>query len=74
MITVDLEKARAITKTRLRAERAIAFEPLDVQFQRNLETATDNTTVIAEKQRLRDITKLADSATTLADLKAITVT
>jgi hypothetical protein len=41
--------------------------------QRALETGADTSAIVAEKERLRDITKLADTAETLDDLKAITV-
>lgn len=72
MITINFEKARTITKDRLRAERAPLLAALDVQFQRNLETGADNAAVVAEKQRLRDLPTLADACTTLDELKALT--
>jgi len=72
MITVNMDKARAITKTRLREERAPLLAAQDVAFQRALETNADTSAIVAEKQRLRDITQLADAATTLDELKAIT--
>ena len=72
-ITVNLNKAKEITKDRLRAERASLLQALDVQFQRALETSADTSAIVAEKQRLRDITKLADEAQALDDLKAIQV-
>jgi hypothetical protein len=71
MITVNFDKAKALTKDRLRAERAPLLAALDVQFQRNLETNTSNTAVVAEKQRLRDLPALADTCTTLDELKAL---
>jgi hypothetical protein len=71
MITINFEKARTITKDRLRAERAPLLAALDVQFQRNLETGADNAAVVAEKQRLRDLPALADACTTLDELKAL---
>jgi hypothetical protein len=70
-ITVNLSKAKDITKDRLRAERAPLLEALDVQFQRALETNADTTEIVAEKQRLRDITQLADAATTTNELKQL---
>jgi hypothetical protein len=73
MITVNLDKAKAITKNRLRSERAPLLQAQDVAFQRALESGADTSAIVAEKQRLRDITTLADSATTLDELKAITV-
>ena len=72
-ITVNLSKAKVITKDRLRAERAPLLEALDVQFQRALETNADTTEIVAEKQRLRDITTLANAATTTDELKALCV-
>ena len=71
MITINFDKAKAITKDRLRAERTPLLQAQDVAFQRALETNQDTTAIVAEKQRLRDITQLADQATTLDELKAI---
>jgi len=71
MITINMDKAKAITKTRLRQEREPLLAAQDVAFQRALETGADTTSIVAEKQRLRDITQLADAATTLDELKAI---
>jgi hypothetical protein len=73
MITINLDKAKAITKDRLRAERAPLLQALDVQFQRALESSGDTAVIVAEKQRLRDITQLADAATTPEELKALGV-
>ena len=72
-VTVNLTKAKAITKERLRAERTPLLETQDVAFQRALESGADTTAIVAEKQRLRDITKLADQATTLEQLKELGV-
>ena len=73
MITVNLNKAKEIKKQKLRAERAPLLAAQDVAFQRALESGADTSAIVAEKQRLRDITQLADQATTLDELKAITV-
>ena len=73
MITINLDKAKDITKDRLRAERAPMLQVQDVAFQRALESGSDTTSIVAEKQRLRDITNLADAATTLDELKGITL-
>lgn len=70
-ITISLPKAKEITKNRLRFERKPLLEAQDVAFQRALETGADTTAIVAEKQRLRDITQLADQATTLDELKAL---
>ena len=71
MITINFDKAKAITKDRLRQERAPLLQAQDVAFQRALEANSDTTAIVAEKQRLRDITALADQATTLEQLKEL---
>jgi hypothetical protein len=71
MITINLDKAKAITKDRLRVERTPLLQAQDVAFQRALESGQDTAAIVAEKQRLRDITALADSATTLDELKTL---
>ena len=73
MIVVNIDKAKVITKDRLRTERTALLQEQDVAFQRALETGADTAAIVAEKQRLRDITKLADEATTLDELKGITL-
>jgi hypothetical protein len=71
MITINFDKAKAITKDRLRAERTPLLQAQDVAFQRAIEEGADTAAIVAEKQRLRDITQLADQATTLDQLKAL---
>lgn len=73
VVTVNFDKAKAITKDRLRAERKPLLEAQDVEFQRALESGADTSAIVAEKQRLRDVTQLADQATTLDELKALKV-
>jgi hypothetical protein len=73
MITINLDKAKAITKDRLRAERTPLLQAQDIAFQRAIETGADTSTIVAEKQRLRDITKLVDTATTVEELKALEI-
>jgi hypothetical protein len=73
MITINLNKAKDLTKDRLRTERAPLLAEQDVAFQRALETGADTSPIVAEKQRLRDITSLADTATSVEELKEITL-
>jgi hypothetical protein len=72
-IIVDINKAKDITKDRLRAERKPLLEEQDVLFQRALESGTDTSAIVAEKQRLRDITTLVDTANTIEELKALEI-
>ena len=71
VVTVSLPKAKELTKKRLRAEREPLLAAQDVAFQRALESGADTTAIVAEKQRLRDITGLVDAVTTLEGLRAI---
>ena len=71
MIVINVDKAKEITKERLRAERAPLLQAQDVAFQRALEEGADTAAIVAEKQRLRDVTQLAEQATTLDELKAL---
>ena len=72
-VTVSLNKAKEITKKRLRSEREPLLQAQDVAFQRALESGADTSAIVAEKQRLRDVTKLAAAETTLEGLRAIKV-
>jgi hypothetical protein len=73
VVTVNLDKAKEITKARLRAERAPLLEAQDVLFQRAQESGGDTSTIVAEKQRLRDVTNAADAVNTTAELRALGV-
>lgn len=73
MITINIAKAKDITKDRLRAEREPLLAAQDVAFQRALENNADTAAIVAEKQRLRDITKLVDVCATVDELKALEV-
>ena len=70
-LTHDKQKCVDITNNRLRSERAPLLAELDVQVLRAQETGAETALFIAEKQRLRDITKLANPSMTLEELKAL---
>ncbi len=71
MITVNLSKAKEITKDRLREERKPLLEAQDILFMKAQEDGADTSGIVTEKNRLRDITKLVDSASTTDELKAL---
>ena len=73
MITISIPKAKDITKDRLRADRKPLLEAEDVKFMKAQEVGDDTTAIVAEKQRLRDITKDVDTCTTTDQLKALSV-
>ena len=68
-IKIDIAKAKEITKDKLRAERKPLLEKLDVDFIKAQETGADTSAIVTEKQRLRDITLIVDSMTTVDELK-----
>ena len=72
-ITVDINKAKAITKDRLRVERKPLLEAQDILFMKAQEAGSDTSAIVTEKQRLRDITNQVDSMTTTDELKAAKV-
>ena len=57
---INMDKAKDLTKRVLRKEREPLLVEQDIKFQRALETGEDTSEIVAEKQRLRDVTSLAD--------------
>ena len=70
---VNMTKAKAITKDRLRDNRKPLLEAQDVLFMRAQEAGSDTSAIVTEKQRLRDITIQVDSMSTLDELKGASV-
>lgn len=71
MIKINIDKAKGITKERLRNERKPLLEQLDVDYMRAQEQGLDTTEIVQEKQRLRDITNKVDTCSTPEELKVI---
>ena len=72
-LTVNITKAKAITKDKLRAERKPLLEAQDILFMQAQEAGSDTSAIVAEKQRLRDITgDYVNDMDTLDKLKAAT--
>lgn len=72
-ITYDLEKFRELIRNRLRAHREVLFKKLDIDFMKALEVSADFSAIVAEKERLRNITNVVDTPTTIDELKAISI-
>lgn len=70
---INIDKAKDITKDRLRAERKPLLEEQDILFMKAQEAGSNTSAIVTEKQRLRDITKQVDSMTTTDELKAAKV-
>ena len=73
MITINLDRAKDIKKESLRQQRKPLLEAQDILYMRAQEAGSDTTAIVAEKQRLRDITMLVDTVTSVEDLKAISI-
>jgi hypothetical protein len=69
-IIVDIDKAKDITKDRLREERKPELEKLDIQMLRNFSNQELLIAIESKKQILRDVTKQVDTMTTVEELKA----
>lgn len=74
-VTVDMAKAKAIWKDKIREARAEKFKELDVQYQRADEAgdAATKAAVVAKKNILRDAPAdpAIDAAATTEDLKKV---
>ena len=72
-INVDITKAKAITKDRLREDRTPLLAAQDILFMKAQEAGSATTDIVTEKQRLRDITNQVDAMTTTDQLKGASV-
>lgn len=70
-ISENIDKAKEIHKERLRIDRKALLEEQDVLFMQSLEKGIDTKSIVEEKDRLRDITKLVDKCKTIEDIKKI---
>ena len=72
-VSINMDKAKVITKDRLRADRKPLLEEQDILFMKAQEAGSDTSAIVTEKQRLRNITNQVDSMTTTDELKAAKV-
>lgn len=70
-VLVNLGKAKLITKDRLRAERIPLLLAQDIAYSRAIESGMDTTAIVAEKNRLRDITSVVESLMSLDELREL---
>jgi len=72
-LTFDIGQCVEITKERLRREREPLLAALDTQYIRAIEGNAPTAPIVAEKQRLRDITTMAHAGLSTDELKALKV-
>ena len=70
-ITIDITKAKEVWKDKIRFKRAKALKTLDLDFMKAQEAGTDTTSIVADKQTLRDLPSQVDTATTTDEIKAV---
>lgn len=63
MIKINQDKAIEVAKEKIRAIREPMFKKLDLDFQRALESGSDTSDIVAEKQKLRDLTDTVNGKT-----------
>ncbi len=73
IITINIDKAKELTKRRLRIEREPLLLAQDIKFQQAQETGSDVSTIVIEKNRLRNITTQVDSCSSTSELRTLKV-
>ena len=71
MITIDITKAKEVWKNKIRNARKPVLEKLDVNFMKAQEAGTDTTSIVADKNTLRNLPEQVDTATTTDEIKAV---
>jgi len=71
MITIDITKAKEVWKDKIRFKRAKALKKLDLDFMKAQEAGTDTTSIVADKNTLRDLPEQVDTATTVDEIKSV---
>jgi hypothetical protein len=71
MITIDITKAKEVWKSKIRNARKSALEKLDIDFIKAQEQSLDTTSIIADKQTLRDLPNEVDTANSIEEIKAV---
>lgn len=73
VISVDMNAAKEIWRDKIRAARIAPLADLDAAFMKALETGADTSSIVAQKQALRDAPADPgiDAATTPAELVAV---
>ena len=70
-ITIDITKAKEVWKNKIRVKRTNALAKLDIDYMRANESGADTTSIVADKQTLRDLPSQVDTATTTDEIKAV---
>ena len=70
-ITIDITKAKEVWKNKIRFKRGKALKKLDLDFMKAQENGTDTTSIVADKNTLRDLPEQVDTASSVDEIKAV---
>jgi phosphotransferase system IIA component len=71
MIIIDINKAKEVWKDKIRQARTSALAKLDIDFIKAQEQSLDTTSIVADKQTLRDLPNEVDTANSIEEIKAV---
>ena len=71
MITIDINKAKEVWKDKIRQARTSVLAKLDIDFIKAQEQNLDTTSIVADKQTLRDLPSQVDTANSIEEIKAV---
>jgi phosphotransferase system IIA component len=71
MIVIDITKAKEVWKDKIRNARKSALAKLDIDFIKAQEQSLDTTSIVADKQTLRDLPNKVDTANSIEEIKAV---
>ena len=71
MITIDINKAKEVWKDKIRQARTSALAKLDIDFIKAQEQGNDTTSIVADKQTLRDLPSQVDTANSIEEIKTV---
>jgi phosphotransferase system IIA component len=71
MIIIDIHKAKEVWKNKIRQARTSALAKLDIDFIKAQEQSLDTTSIVADKQTLRDLPNEVDTANSIEEIKAV---
>ena len=70
-VLINFGKAKEETKQQIRHARVDLLLEQDIAFMKAVESGLDTSSIVIEKQRLRDWPQEADKASTLEELKSL---
>ena len=71
MITIDIQKAKEVWKDKIRFARTSVLAKLDIDFIKAQEQNLNTTSIVADKQTLRDLPSRVDTANSIEEIKAV---